>query len=188
MQVLIDFLPIIVFFVAYKIGGIYAATAALIVATTVQVAVQWFRQRTVNKLLLASAAIVAVMGGITLAVKDPSFIKWKVTVVYWILAAAFLAGATVLKKTLMERSIGHTVELPRRMWRQLDLSWAFTFALIGSVNIFVMRRYDEETWVNFKVFGALGITLVVLVAQVLWIASRGALQDKSGEGTEKPRG
>lgn len=187
MQVLIDFLPIIVFFVVYKIEGIYAATAALIVATGVQVAVQWLRQRTVNKLLLVSAGIVAVMGGITLALKNPVFIQWKVTVVYWILAAAFLVGATVLKKTLMERSMGQALELPRRMWRQLDLTWAVTFGLLGGANIFVMYHYDQDTWVDFKVFGALGATLLVLIGQVLWIASR-APQTKSDDGTENPHG
>src|SRR5690606_2677200 len=168
MQVLIDFLPIIVFFVVYKIEGIYAATGALIVATGIQVAVQWFRQRTVNKLLLVSAGIVAVMGGITLALKNPVFIQWKVTVVYWLLATAFLVGATVLKKTLMERSMGHALELPRRMWRQMDLIWAVTFGALGAANIVVMYNYDQDTWVDFKVFGALGVTLVVLIAQVVW--------------------
>lgn len=187
MQVLIDFLPIIVFFVVYKIEGIYAATAALIVATAVQIAIQWFRHKTVNKLLLASAGVVAVMGGITLALKNPVFIQWKVTVVYWILATAFLIGATVLKKTLMQRSMGEALDLPRRMWRQIDATWAVTFGLLGGANIFVMYNYDQDTWVDFKVFGALGVTAVVLIGQVLWIASR-APQDKTGDGTEKPHG
>jgi intracellular septation protein len=186
MQVLIDFLPIIVFFVTYKVAGMFAATAALIAATAIQVAVQWIRQKTVNKMLLISAGMVAVFGGITLALKDPLFIQWKVTVVYWILAVAFLCGATFLKKSLVERSVGHAIELPRTMWRQLDLIWGVAFALIGALNLFVMYNYDEGTWVNFKLFGTLGITLVIVVAQVFWIASR-APQDKS-EGTEKPHG
>lgn len=187
MHVLIDFLPIIVFFVVYKTSGIYAATAALIVATAIQVAVQWFRQKKVNKLLVVSAGIVVVMGGITLALKNPLFIQWKVTVVYGLLATAFLVGATVLKKTLMERSMGEAIELPRRMWRQLDLIWAGTFALLAVANIFVMYNYDQDTWVDFKVFGALGVTLAVLIGQVIWISTR-AQEEKGGDGTEKPHG
>lgn len=187
MQVLIDFLPIVVFFVVYKVAGMFAATAALIGATAIQLAVQWIRHRTVNKLLLVSAGLVAVFGGITLFLRDPLFIQWKVTVVYWVLAVAFLAGATFLKKTLMERSMGHAVELPRTMWRQLDLIWSVTFAVIGALNLFVMFNYDEDTWVNFKLFGTLGITLVILVVQVVWIVNR-APPEKPGEGTENPHG
>lgn len=187
MHVLIDFLPILVFFVAYMIGGIFVATGALIVATAIQVAIQWIRQRTVNKLLLATAGIVTVMGSITLILKDPRFIQWKVTVVYWLLAVAFLVGATFLKKTLMERSMGHAIELPRRMWRQLDLIWAVTFGALGAVNLFIMDHYDQDTWAYFKVFGTFGVTLVVLIAQAFWIASRSP-QEKSGDDTEKPHG
>jgi len=172
MQLLIDFFPIIVFFVVYKIAGIYWATGAIILAMGLQMGVQWVRDRKVSKMLIVSAALVAVLGGITLLFRNPLFIQWKPTVVNWLFAAAFLGSQFIGNKNLTERVMGHAVQLEPSMWRQLNLMWVANFAFLGAANLFVVYNFDEETWVNFKLFGMLGLTLLTAIGQALWIAAK----------------
>ena len=172
MQILVDFLPIVVFFVTYKLAGMFAATAALMVAMALQIAIQWFRQGAVNKMLLTSGALVGIFGGITLLFRDPIFIQWKPTIVNWLFAAAFLGSRFIGASTLTERMMGHAVELDAAMWRQLNLMWTGNFSFLGAANLYVVYNFDEATWVNFKLFGMLGLTLVMALGQVLWIAVR----------------
>jgi intracellular septation protein len=177
MQLLIDFFPIIVFFVVYRIYGMYAATAAIIVAMAVQIAYQWFRHRKVNTMLLVSGALVAVLGGITLALRNPVFIQWKPTIVNWLFAGAFLGSQLFTAKTITERMMGHAVELDAALWRQLNLMWVVNFFLLGCANLYVVYNYDEATWVNFKLFGMVGLSLLKAVGQAFWISSRTAQRD-----------
>lgn len=170
MQLLVDFLPVIVFVVAFKLYDMYVATAAIMIVMTLQVAYQWLRTRTVNKMLLVSSLLVLVFGGITLALHDPIFIQWKPTVVNWLFAAAFLLSRYIGKQTLIERIMGHAIVLPQTMWRQLNLMWTGNFLLLGAANIYVVYNFSEETWVNFKLYGMLGLTLLMAVAQAIWIA------------------
>ena len=172
MQALIDFLPIIVFFVVYQAADIYAATAALIVAMALLIAYQWLRTRTVNKMLLTSGILVFFFGGVTLLIREPLFIQWKPTVVNWLFAAGFLGSRYIGSKTLTERVMGHAVELDQSTWRQLNLMWVGNFALLGAANLYVVFNYSEAVWVNFKLFGMLGITLLMVVIQVAWIAAK----------------
>lgn len=172
MQALIDFLPVIVFFVAYQVADIYVATVAIIAAMGLQIAWQWARTRTVSRMLLTSGGLVAVFGGITLLVREPLFIQWKPTVVNWLFAAAFLGSRYIGGKTLTERIMGHAVELDAAMWRQLNLMWVGNFTVLGAANLYVVYRFSEAVWVNFKLFGMLGVTLLTVIAQVAWIAAR----------------
>ena len=172
MQILIDFLPIVVFFVAYRMADLYVATAALIIAMALQIGYQWIRDRTVNKLLLTSGILVAVFGGITLSFREPLFIQWKPTVVNWLFAAAFLGSRYIGRKTLIERVMGHAVELDQPTWRPLNLMWAANFAFLGAANLYVVYNFSEAVWVNFKLFGMLGFTLLMVVIQVIWIAAK----------------
>ena len=180
MQLLVDFLPIIIFFVVYKLYGMYAATAAIIVAMAIQIAFQWFVQRKVNKMLIASGVLVAFLGGITLALRDPVFIQWKPTIVNWLFAAVFLGSQFISSKTIIERIMGHAVQLDASMWRQLNMIWVANFLVLGAANLFVAYNFDENTWVNFKLFGMLGLTLVTAIGQAFWIASRTSQQGQSG--------
>lgn len=170
MQLLFDFFPIIVFFAVYRFYGIYAATAALIVAMAAQIAYQWMRQRTVSKMLLVSGALVAVLGGITLAFRNPVFIQWKPTIVNWLFAGAFLGSQWIGDKTLTERVMGHAVQLDAALWRQLNWMWVGNFFVLGAANIYVVYNFDESTWVNFKLFGMLGLSLLTAVGQAAWIS------------------
>jgi intracellular septation protein len=176
MQILIDFLPIIVFFGTYKFAGMFAATGALMAAMAFQIAVQWFRQGMVNKMLLASGVLVGIFGGITLLFRNPIFIQWKPTIVNWLFAAVFLGSRFIGDRTVTERMMGHAIELDAAMWRQLNLMWTGNFTFLGAANLYVLYNYDESTWVNFKLFGMLGLTLVMALAQALWIAIRTSRQ------------
>ena len=172
MQILVDFLPIIVFFVTYKIAGMYVATGAIMVAMAIQILFQWLKTKTVNKMLLASGVLVAFFGGITLVLQNPIFIQWKPTVVNWLFAAAFLGSRYIGTQTLTERVMGQAIELERVMWQQLNFLWVANFSFLGAANLFVVYNFDEATWVNFKLFGMLGLTLIMVLIQVLWIASK----------------
>ena len=180
MQLLIDFLPLIAFFAAYVIYDLYVATATIMVVIALQIAYQWFRHRKVNKMLLISGALVTVFGGMTLILRDPDFIKWKVTVVNWLFAAAFLGSQLFGRKTFTERLMGHAVELEPALWRQLNTLWIINFAVLGALNLYVMYNFDEQTWVYFKTWGMIGLSLLMAVGQALWISSRAT--DKSAGG------
>ncbi|HLF12295.1 MAG TPA: septation protein A [Gammaproteobacteria bacterium] len=180
MQLLIDFLPVIIFFVVYRFYGIYVATVAIIVAMAIQIGFQWFVQHKVNKMLLVSGVLVALFGGITLALRDPVFIQWKPTIVNWLFAAAFLGSQFFGGKTLIERIMGHAVQLEPLMWRQLNMIWVANFLVLGAANLYVVYNFDESTWVNFKLFGMFGLTLLTAIGQAIWIASRTSQQDQGG--------
>jgi intracellular septation protein len=177
MKLLFDFFPIIVFFVVYRIAGMYAATAAIIAAMALQIGYQWVRHRKVNNMLLISGLLVAALGGVTLALRNPLFIQWKPTIVNWLFAAAFLGSQMFGAKTLTERVMGHAIELEPAVWRQLNVMWVVNFLVLGAANIYVVYNFDEATWVNFKLFGMLGLSLLTAVGQAIWISSRTAHSD-----------
>jgi intracellular septation protein len=172
MQLLYDLLPVLAFFLTYKIAGIYAATAVLIAAVLVQVVVSLVRHRKVSPMLLTSAALVLVFGGLTLLVHDSTFIKWKPTVVNWLFAAAFAGSHLFRGPTLIQRMLGQSVTLSDNDWKQLSLMWIVFFIAAGAANLYVAFNYPEATWVNFKLFGLMGLTLVFVVLQGVWLSRR----------------
>jgi len=171
MQFLQDFWPLIVFFVTYKMADIYMATIALMIALPLQIAWQWFRKRSVNKMLLISGLLVLLFGGATLVLKDKTFIQWKPTIANWLFATAFLVSQFIgQKRTIAERIMGEAIELPGRLWSQLNLMWVVYFTLLGGLNLLVAYNFDEATWVNFKLFGTLAFTVVMVIVQAAWIS------------------
>lgn len=184
MKFLYDLFPLLLFFAAFKLYDIYVATAVAIVASFVQVGIFWLKHRRFETLHLVTLAVIAVFGGMTLLLHDDTFIKWKPTLVYWILAALLLASRWFGDKTAIERMMSAQISLPAAVWKRLNLSWGIFFAALGAVNLYVAFYYgldlDEETrrnaWVNFKVFGLLGLTLVFVVAQAFFMARH--MQDK----------
>ena len=171
MQLLFDFFPLLAFFVVYTLSkDVYLATAVLMGAMVIVVAYQWLRHRKVSNMLIGSTVLVLVFGGMTLALRNPAFIQWKVTVVNWGLAVAFLASQMFGTKTLIERTMGHAIELAPAHWRYLNISWVVTFAAIGAINLFIMHRYDLDTWAIFKVWGQIGLLLVTVVGQAIWLS------------------
>jgi intracellular septation protein len=192
MKFLYDLFPLLLFFAAFKFYDIYVATAVAIVASFVQVGLFWFKHRRFETMHLVTLAVIAVFGGMTLLLHDDTFIKWKPTLVYWILSAIVLTSQWFGSKTAIERMMSSQLALPETVWKRLNMSWGIFFAALGAVNIYVAFYYaldlDEETrrniWVNFKVFGLLGITLVFVLAQAFFMAKH--IQDKPAPGESPP--
>lgn len=177
MQLLFDFLPIIAFFVAYKFADIYVATMVIIVASVLQVSIHWLRTRRVNPLHLVSAGLVLVFGTLTLLIHSSAFIMWKPTVVNWLFAGAFLASLwrRISDRPLIQRMMSAAsseFQLSAALWRRLNWMWICFFLLMGAANLVVFSYFDEETWVNFKLFGMLGLTFAFIVAQGFWLTAQ----------------
>lgn len=169
MKFLFDLLPIVLFFAAYKYADIYVATGVAIVASIAQVAYSWLRHRRVESMQWITLGLIVVFGGATLLLKDEMFIKWKPTVLNWVFAAAFLASQYIGKKSLSHRMLGEAVTLPPEVWARVNWSWVIFFTLLGFANLYVVYNYDTDTWVNFKLFGMLGLTLLFVLAQAVFL-------------------
>ena len=165
MKLLFDLFPVILFFIVFKIAGVFAATATAIAATFAQVGWVKYRHGKVDTMLWVSLGIITVFGGATLLLHDETFIKWKPTILYWFFAAALLFSALVLKKNLMRSLLQEKMALPDFVWHRLNLSWSAFFALLGILNLYVAHNFSTAAWVNFKLFGATGIMLVFILAQ-----------------------
>lgn len=170
MKFLADFFPIVLFFLAYQAWDIYVATAVAVVAATLQVGWQRLRHGRVEKMQAVTLALLIVFGGLTLLLRDPVFIKWKPTIVNWVFAVAFLVTAYVGERSLLQRMMGHAVSLPDAVWRRLNWAWVGFFAAMGVANIVVAYQFSEEVWVNFKLFGLMGLTLLFVLAQAPYLA------------------
>ncbi|MBN3852866.1 MULTISPECIES: septation protein A [unclassified Paraburkholderia] len=170
MKFLFDLFPIILFFVAFKLWGIFTATTVAIVATLVQIAWVAFRHRKVDPMLWLSLGIVVVFGGATLILHDETFIKWKPTVLYWAFSVVLLVSQVAFGKNLIEAMMGKQISLPQRVWTQLNFVWSIFFALLGMLNLFVAFHFSTDAWVDFKLFGATGILVVFIVGQSLWLS------------------
>lgn len=173
MQLFLDFLPVLAFFIAYKVAGIYTATATLMVAMVLLCLISWLRTRKVSNMMLISTLLAVVLGAATLLMHDSSFVKWKLTVLDWLFALAFwLAPRFLNGQTIVQKMLGEQVALSEAHWKQLNWMWIGFFALVGGINVYVLKQFDEATWVNFKLFGTLGLTLVFVVAQGIWMANK----------------
>lgn len=194
MKFLFDLLPVIFFFAAYKIAGghgeaalqitrhllgdsvsesqapILLATGVAIVATFGQIAWVWLRHRKVDTMLWVSLVIVSVFGGATLFFHDPTFIKWKPTVLYWLFAATLGVSALVFRRNLIRRMLEAQISLPDAVWSRLNLAWAGFFGFMGALNLLVAYRYSEEAWVNFKLFGGMGLMLLFVLGQGIFLS------------------
>ena len=169
MKFLFDLFPILLFFVAYKMYDIYVATAVAIAAAFVQTGLFWLKHRKFEKMHVITLLILIVFGGLTLILRDPVFIKWKPTVVNWLFGLSFFGSQFIGERTLVERMMGHAITVPGPVWRRLNWAWILFFIAMGLINIYVAYNYSEETWVNFKLFGMMGLTLVFVFAQAFYL-------------------
>lgn len=169
MKLLIDFFPIILFFAAFKLWGIYAATAVAIVATIVQIAYLRLKNGKVETMQWLSLGVIVLFGGATLIAQDENFIKWKPTVLYWLMGGALLVGHVLFKKNFLKSLMGAQLQLPEPVWTTLNWAWTAFFALMGVLNIWIAYRFDTDTWVNFKMFGGIGLMLVFIVGQAFYL-------------------
>ncbi|MBV6488376.1 MAG: putative intracellular septation protein A [Pseudorhodoplanes sp.] len=169
MKLLFDLFPILLFFVAYKLADIYVATGVAIAASVVQILGLKLRARPVEGMQWASLAIIVVFGGMTLLLRDETFIKLKPTVLYGLFAAV-LAGARVMfGRNLVKSVMGRQLALPEPVWHRLGLAWIAFFVAMAALNLLVAYRFPTDVWVDFKLFGTLGLTIAFVIVQALWL-------------------
>ena len=197
MKLLFDLFPVILFFVAFKYAGghkegvaqaldtlfgsiglagaiaaeqapILLATVVVILATGLQIIWVRVRHGKVDRMLWISLALVVVLGGLTLILRDDSFIKWKPTLLYWVFAATLLISG-IMRKNLVRSMFAEQIVLADNRWRQLNLVWVAFFTFLGAINLYVARNYGTEDWVNFKVFGGMGLVLLFMLGQAFWL-------------------
>ena len=162
MKLLLDFFPIILFFIAFKVWGIYVATGVAIVATIAQIG--WLRYKTgkVEPMQWVSLGVIVLFGGATIIAHNETFIKWKPTVLYWLM--------------------GGQMQLPDAAWQVMNWSWTGFFAVMGVINLWVAYNFDTDTWVNFKLFGGIGLMLVFVVGQALYLGRYLKTETNPGDG------
>jgi intracellular septation protein len=208
MKFLFDLLPVILFFAAYKLYGIYPAIVVIMIATVVQVGYTKVKHRKVEKMHLITLALVVVLGGATLILQDKAFFMWKPTLVNWLFAAAFIGSHFIgSRKTVIERMMSHAIEAPAPVWLRLNISWILFFILMGLANLYVANFFfeanaalsaaagkivdletcgnemtgqllqlcqqakaSEADWVDFKLYGMMGLTFVFVIAQGFYLA------------------
>lgn len=177
MKALFDFFPLLLFFAAFKLFDIYAATAIAIVATFMQVGFIWFKYRRFEPTHIITLVVISFFGGLTLIFHNDTFIMWKPSVVNWAFSI-IVVGSVLLKRPVMKMLMGKQLTLPDPVWTRLSIAWGLFFLLMGLLNMYVAFYYQpdasedirRETWVNFKVFWMLGLTLVFSVLQMVFIA------------------
>lgn len=194
MKFLFDLLPVILFFAAYKFAGsapesshqlatswlgdniavsqapILIATAVAIIATVAQILIVWLRHRKVDRMLWVSLVIIVVFGGATLFFHNPTFIKWKPTALYWLFGAVLAISAALFKRNLIRKMLESQIRLPDPIWARLNLAWAGFFIAMGFINLYVAYGYSEEAWVNFKLFGGMGLMLAFVLGQGFYLS------------------
>ena len=170
MKLLLDFFPIALFFIVFKVYGIYAATAIAIVATVLQIAWMRYKNGRVDTMQWISLGVIVVFGGATLITQDETFIKWKPSVLYWLMCSTLWIGYFVFKRNFIQSLMGSQLELPQDVWGRLLHAWAAFFMLMGLVNIWVAYNFDTDTWVSYKLFGGFGLMLVFVVLQGLFLS------------------
>ena len=170
MKFLFDLFPVILFFVAFKFADIYVATGVAIAATFAQIGWLKMRGRKVEPMMWVTLAIIVVFGGATLLLQNETFIKWKPTVLYWLFAVVLAGAPLVAGKNLIRSVMGAQMQLPEPVWMKLNWSWAGFFAFMGAANLYVAYEYSTDTWVNFKLFGGMGLMLVFVIIQAIYLS------------------
>ena len=169
MKFFFDIFPVILFFIAFKLGDIFIATGVAIAATFAQIGWGWFKHRKVDTMLWASLGIITVFGGLTLIFHDETFIKWKPTILYWAFAVAMLIGTLLFRKNLIRTLLAEQMKLPESVWNKVNWSWIGFFVFMGFANLAVAFAFNLSTddWVNFKLFGGMGLMFVFVIIQGL---------------------
>ena len=169
MQLLVDYIPILAFILAYFYKDIFFATGVLMAVMPVVLLLQWLMTKKVNKIYAASTLLVLALGTATLVFRNPTFLYWKPTVLNWLIAIVFLGSQWIGDRPIVQRMIGTAAELEPAQWTRLNQMWVLFFIIVGGINLYVAYNFSEAFWVKFKLFGMLGITLVFVVIQSIWL-------------------
>ncbi|MFV9996883.1 MAG: septation protein A [Arsenophonus endosymbiont of Dermacentor nuttalli] len=178
MRQLLDFIPLIVFFIVYKKVDIFYASGALMITTALSMLAIYLIYKKIEKSSLITLVIVIIFGGLTLIFHSDLFIKWKVTVIYAIFSLALLVSQFFTQKPLIQRMLGKEIHLANEVWNKLNLSWAIFFAICALVNIYVAFWLPQDVWVNFKVFGLTVVTLIFAILSMVYICKHLAKEQK----------
>src|SRR5580765_1569514 len=170
MKFLFDLFPVVLFFVAFKLFDIYTATAVAIAASVAQIGWLKWKRRKVDTMMWVTLVIIVVFGGATLVLHDETFIKWKPTVLYWLFGAVIGGAQLLFRKNLIRAMLAEQVRLPDPVWTRLNWSWAAFFVFMGAANLYVAFSFSTDTWVNFKLFGGMGLMLLFVVLQAAFLA------------------
>ena len=215
MKILLDFLPILLFFGTFKYaeaqkewaarfasehfgflvsGGVVGsgeapvllATLVVMAATLAQILFLLARGKKIDMMLWISLALVVLLGGATVWFHSETFIKWKPSVLYWAMGLSFWISQTFFRKNLLQAMMGEQLQLPSGVWQRLNFAWIAFFALMGLLNLYVAYSYDTATWVNFKLFGGMGLMLVFTLAQGVYLTRHMKPEEAGRDGDEKP--
>jgi intracellular septation protein len=215
MKILLDFLPILLFFGTFKYaeahkewaakfasehfgflvsGGVVGvseapvllATLVVMVATLAQILILLARGKKIDMMLWISLALVVVLGGATVWFHSETFIKWKPSVLYWAMGLSFWISQTFFRKNLLQAMLGEQLELPSGVWQRLNFAWIAFFALMGLLNLYVAYSFDTATWVNFKLFGGMGLMLVFTLAQGVYLTRHMKPEELDVKSEDKP--
>jgi len=183
MQILFEFLPLILFLAAYLYKDIFLAMIVLMIAMPIGLAIKYFKTKKLDKMYFWSTVLLLVFGAASLYFRNATLFYWKPTVFYWAAGLGFLLSPLLMHKPLVQKFFEVAGDLPTeqltsRQWRMLNFVWVVFFAILGGLNLFVAYTFSEDTWVKFKVFGLLGITMVFLVIQSIWLMSKMQLDEK----------
>ena len=216
MKLLFDFLPVILFFGSFMLadrhadaaarfatdhlgfavsGGVVGpgeapvllATIVVVVATLLQIAFLLLTRRKVDTMLWITFALVTVLGGATVWFHNPTFIKWKPSALYWAMALAFWASQTLFGRNLLQSLVGEQLQLPREVWKRLNVAWVVFFSVIGFVNLYVAYNFSTSTWVSFKAFGLTALMLVFIVVQGVYAARHVEPDEEARPAEQEPR-
>lgn len=176
MNLVFEFLPLILFLGAFFYKGIYFALVVLMIAMPIGLLVKYIRTQSFDKMYFWSTIFLLIAGGLTLYFRNPLFLYWKPTVFYWAVAAVFLGSNWVGEVPLVQRFFGLVDGIPlekitKAQWNKLNVVWVLFFVAAGVLNIYVAYNFSQETWVKFKVFGLMALTFVFMLAQTFWIAN-----------------
>lgn len=184
MKQFLDFIPLVLFFAAFKTLGIFPATGVLVASSVIVYGGLWIKERHLERSQIITLVGTIAFGSITLLLHDETWLKWKAPIINWIFAVVFFGSFFIGEKPLIERMMSHAIPAPAKVWKQLNMAWVIFFIVAGTANLYVAFTY-EKYWVDFKVFGSLGMTVLFLIGQMIWL-SRYIPRDENGNPVVTP--
>jgi len=187
MKIFFDLLPVILFFVGFRLYDIFVATAVAIFTTLAMIAYSKLKHGKVEKALMINGMLISVLGGFTLLLQDKTYIMWKPTVLYWIGAFTLWISAQFFHKNLIQHLMQKLLNMPVQLWRRLNWAWIVFLSVLGALNLYVAFHFNESTWVNFKLFGVTGLMFTFMVAQML-LLKRYLIEPPDTQSPDTPKG
>lgn len=170
MKFFIDLLPVVIFFIVYKYTDIFFATFSAIIVSILLAISTYLIKKKIEKMVLFNTLLITILGGLTILLKDNTFIMWKPTAIYWLFALVLIVSQFLFKKNLMKQMLGKQVNLQDRAWNHISTNVIIFLIGIGILNLYVAFNFDENTWVNFKLFGITFLLFIFMIYLALYIS------------------